>query len=105
MGLCSCRVCIVTVDNSAATMSYFPSLLPTAEARYLKKLQVVGLSTCPYEPPPQAWVDDVTRWLKVELPDIILYLIDTLGEFTCEKLKVYKSFEAYNGPYSIKISK
>ena len=42
MGLYSCRVCIVTVDDSAATMSYVSSLLPTAKARYLKKLQLVG---------------------------------------------------------------
>ena len=41
-------------------------------------------------------VDDVTRWPKVEFPDIVLYLIDTLGEFTCEKLKAHKGLEAYN---------
>ena len=74
MGLYSCRVCIVTIDDSAATMSYFSSLLPAAKVRYVKKLQLVGLSTCPYELPPQAWMEGVTLWLKVEFPDIVLYL-------------------------------
>ena len=68
-----------------------------AKARYQKKLLLlVGLCTCPYELPQQAWVDDVTQWPRVEFPDIVLYLIDTPGEFTCEKLKAYKSLEAYN---------
>ena len=77
-------------------MSYFGSLSQAAKKRYQKKLQLVGLSTCPYELPPQAWKDDVTQWPKIEFPDIVLYLIDTPGEFTREKLKAYKSLEAYN---------
>ena len=86
----------VTVDDSATIMSYFSSLLPAAKVRYQKKLLLVGLSTCPYKLPPQAWVDDVTQWPRVEFPDIVLYLIDTPSEFTCEKLKAYKDLEAYN---------
>ena len=77
-------------------MSYFSSLLLVAKARYQKKLLLVGLSTGPYKLPQQAWVDDVTQWPRVEFPDIVLYLIDTPGEFTREKLKAYKSLEAYN---------
>ena len=66
-----------------------------AKVRYLRKLLLMGLSTCPYELPQQAWVDNVTQWPRVEFPDIVLYLIDTPGKFTQEKLKAYKSLEAY----------
>ena len=73
--LYSCKMCFVTVMSVDATMSYFSSLLPVAKARYQKKLLLVGLSTCPYEPPQQAWADDVAQWPRVEFPDIVLYLI------------------------------
>ena len=96
MGLYCCRMCTVTVPSADATMSYFSSLLLVAKARYQKKLLLVGLSTGPYKLPQQAWVDDVTQWPRVEFPDIVLYLINTPGEFTREKLKAYKSLEAYN---------
>ena len=92
-GIYSCRMCFVTVSVDA-TLSYFSSLLPVAKARYQKLL--VGLCACPYELPQLAWVDDVTQWPRVEFSDIVLYLIDTPGEFTREKLKTYKSLEAYN---------
>ena len=49
----------------------------------------MGLSTGPYKLPQQAWVDDVTQWLRVEFPDIVLYLMDTPGKYTYEKLKAY----------------
>ena len=77
-------------------MSCFFSLPQAAKLRYQKKLHLVALPTCPYELPPGSWIDDVTLWPRVEFPDIVLYLIDTPGEFTREKLKAYKSLEAYN---------
>ena len=65
-------------------------------ARYEQKLQLVGLTSCPFELPLEAWVDDITTWPPLEFPDIVLYLITTPGEFTRERLKAYKSLEAYN---------
>ena len=50
----------------------------------------------PYELPPELWVDNVSLWPPVEFPHIYVYLIDTPGEFTQEKLKAFKSLEAYN---------
>ena len=44
----------------------------------------------------EMWADDVTKWPSIEFPDIVLYLIDTPGEYTREKLKSYKSLEDYN---------
>ena len=77
-------------------MTYRESLAADARKRYEQKLQLVGLITCPYELPQEAWVDDVTTWPPLEFPDIVLYLIATPGEFTRETLKAYKSLEAYN---------
>ena len=50
----------------------------------------------PYQLCSEAWVDDPSLWPEVEFPHIYVYLIDTPGEFTREKLKAFKSLEAYN---------
>ena len=42
------------------------------------------------------WLDDVTKWPSVEFGDLYTYLIVTKGPFTKEKLKAYKSLEAYS---------
>ena len=66
------------------------SLDAEAKVRYEKKLQLIGLATS------EAWIDDVTLWPPVEFPEIVLYLLQTPGKYTQEKLKAYKSLEAYN---------
>ena len=54
----------------------------------------------PHQLNAEAWIDDPSLWPEVEFPQIIdcifcaqiyIYLIDTPGEFTAEKLKAYKS--------------
>ena len=50
----------------------------------------------PYQLDSESWIDDVSSWPQIEFPHIYLYLIDTPGEFTREKLKAFKSLEAYN---------
>ena len=77
-------------------MSYKESLDAVAKARYEKKMELVGLGSCPYDLVPEAWTDDVTLWPPVEFPDIVLYLLQTPGQYTREKLKAYKSLETYN---------
>ena len=72
------------------------SLDAEAKVRYEKKLQLIGLGTCPYKLSSEAWIDDVTLWPPVEFPEIVLYLLQTPGKYTQEKLKAYKSLEAYN---------
>ena len=80
-------------------MTYRESLVGDATARYEQKLMKAsagGSYQCPYELPLEAWVDDITTWPPLEFPDIVRYLITTPGEFTRERLKAYKSLEAYN---------
>lgn len=49
----------------------------------------------PYRIPAEEWINDV-KWLPLEFGHLYVYLIETPGEFTHEKLKAYKSLEAYN---------
>ena len=42
------------------------------------------------------WVDDVAVWPRVGYGCIYSSLIERTGEFTKEKLKAFKSLEAYN---------
>ena len=76
---------------------YFYSLDYTARKRYLEKLKVDGETLPdPYGITEDLWLDEVTKWPSVEFGDLYTYLIDTKGPFTKEKLKAYKSLEAYS---------
>ncbi len=50
----------------------------------------------PYNISKESWTDDPTLWPPLEYPSIYANLVDTPGEFTREKLKAFKSLEAYN---------
>ena len=86
--------------------SYPDSLKGPDKLRYEKKLRCLYNAADkenmpwealdPYQLRSEAWVDDPSLWPEVEFPHIYVYLIDTPGEFTREKLKAFKSLEAYN---------
>ena len=79
----------------------FLSLDYNARRRYLEKLRVDGeILPDPYSIGPRNWLNDVERWPDVEFGDIYTYLIETEGAFTKEKLKAYKSLDAYNYFYN-----
>ena len=88
------------------TSSYCDSLKGSDKERYERKLHCLFSeaskenqplkSLDPYQLNAEAWIDDPSLWPEVEFPQIYIYLIDTPGEFTREKLKAYKSLEAYN---------
>ncbi len=42
------------------------------------------------------WEEDVTKWPDVQWPDIHLYLVEKPSVYTREKLRAYKSLNAYN---------
>ena len=74
------------------------------QERYTGKLGVlydaVGDSTCtvltdPYQIHPEKWSDSISSWPPIEFGDIYMYLIETPGQFTQEKLKAYKSLDAF----------
>ena len=82
-------------------MSYKDSLSALDRARYERKLDIVyadsGLEVLdPFSIPQEKWKDDVSLWPPVEFGQLYAYLVDTPGPFTREKLKAYKSLEAFN---------
>jgi len=81
--------------------NYTESLSKDALEQYTSKLKCLGVRTegqdvDPYKLPDSVWIDDISKWPPVDYPSLYNYLIDTPGQFTREKLKAYKSLEAYN---------
>ena len=59
-------------------MSYIDSLLPVDKARYLRKLNSIGIDICPYDI--KDWTDDPTQWPPVAFQDIYSYLVESPGK-------------------------
>ena len=75
------------------------ALDPLARARYVDKLQLVGLSET--EDPYELWKcdrfeGDMTRWPPIEYGHIFCYFVERPGVFTKQELMQWKSLEAYN---------
>ena len=83
-------------------MAYIDSLPEPEKKRYCEKLEVLFESKDPealrdlYEIEESEWIDDLTVWPPVEFGDIYTYLVETPGQFTKERLKAYKSLDAFN---------
>ena len=80
---------------------YINELCAADKKWYMEKIQDFSKkrfenSLDPYQLPENEWIDDITVWPSVEFGCIYSYLIERTGEFTKEKLKAYKSLEAYN---------
>lgn len=77
---------------------YVASLDYTAKKRYLEKLKVDGSVSLkdPYSIAESQWTEDMKEWPEIHFGDLYTYLINTKGIYTKEKLKAYKSLEAYN---------
>ena len=83
--------------------SYLDSLKGSDRLRYENKFRCLYNTTDkenmllealdPYQLGSESWVDDPSVWSEVEFPHIYVYLIDTPGKFTREKLKALKSLE------------
>ena len=80
---------------SSGNSAYVAPLDHEARKRYLGKLKADSLPD-PYSIPVGSWSDDVTKWPSIDFGDVYSYLIETTGPYTKEKLKAYKSLEAYN---------
>ena len=79
--------------------TYFNSLSLVDRQAYAAKLTLVnGVSlTDPYSISAAQWVHNhPTKWPPLQWPDIHDYLIETPSLYTREKLRAYKSLDAYN---------
>ena len=78
--------------------TYFNSLSLVDRQVYAAKLTLKnGVSLPdPFSLSPCQWVNDPTKWPALQWPDIHECLIETPNVYTREKLKAYKSLDAYN---------
>lgn len=83
--------------NDWKKSKYYEDLDPLDKKRYVQKLT---LNSGHVLPDPcaitEGWKNDVLLLPDVEYPDIYNYLIETSSDYTKDKLKAYKSLEAYN---------
>ena len=78
--------------------SYFSSLEENDQQKYIEKLTLQSLKLLPdpFNVDDTDWNTDVTKLPDIHYPDICNYLLETPSEYTRDKLKAYKSLEAYN---------
>ena len=79
-------------------MAYFNGLSTTDKEHYVKKLTLNNgtILPDPYEVTNEKLLSDVTLLPDIAFADISFYLIETPSEFTRDKIRAYKSLEAYN---------
>uniref|UniRef100_A0A1X7T5A1 Uncharacterized protein n=1 Tax=Amphimedon queenslandica TaxID=400682 RepID=A0A1X7T5A1_AMPQE len=78
---------------------YYKKLDAVAHKRYLEKLQLLdlGIKDDPYSLALDAiFIDDITKWPKVEYGHIFCYFIERPGVYTKKQLLNWKSLQAYN---------
>ena len=78
--------------------AYYTSLGENDKKEYVKKLTLQNLKLLPdpFNIEDKNWSSDVTKLPDIDYPDIWNYLVETPSEFTKDKVKAYKSLEAYN---------
>ena len=87
--------------SNDSKLKYIDLLNSSARKRYLGKLKIGGqVLSDPYSMDEDHWYDDMTKWPELLCGNVYTYLINTEGLFTKEKLKAYKSLEAYNYFYN-----
>ena len=62
---------------------------------YFKKLTLTNGNRLPDPCSISEWVEDVSKWPQIQWPDIYTYLIEKPSVYTREKLRAYKSLDAY----------
>lgn len=75
---------------------YYRQLLSLDRQRYDDKLTLLTGKTLEDPYGITNWVQDAGRWPNIQWPNIYSYLIETPSVYTQEKLRAYKSLEAYN---------
>ena len=83
-------------SDVSAKCNYYEGLDVEAKKRYDEKIATLGSLGDPYavQKKPSTSLE-WQQWPSVEYPDIYNYLITTPGRYTHNKLKAYKSLEAY----------
>lgn len=103
MAACGVEGTINLAKVSGRNPQYIDTLTHEDRRRYEEKLIIcIGDQTeaisSPYEiwDDDKRWSDSPMLWPQISFGDIYTYLIKTPGPFTHEKLKAFKSLEAYD---------
>ena len=84
------------IQSKRSESNYLKSLPETEKTSYKAKLTLSDGFALPDPFAIEEWSDNTSKIPEVTYPDIYSYLVDTPSEFTKEKMKCYKSLEAYN---------
>ncbi|KAJ8277581.1 hypothetical protein GJAV_G00076940 [Gymnothorax javanicus] len=85
------------MDEENAHFSEYVSTLTLRDREcYFKKLTLTDGTTFTNPYTLTHWMDDLTGLPTVQWPDIYTYLIEKPSVYTQDKLKAYKSLDAYN---------
>ena len=87
---------ISNIQSKRTESDYLKSLPETEKTSYKAKLTLSHGFALPDPFAIEEWSDNTSKIPEVTYPDIYSYLVDTPSEFTKEKMKCYKSLEAYN---------
>lgn len=68
-------------QTSSKYENYIDGLQNEAKVRYKAKLQLIGVSKCPYEVSEEMWLEDPSEWPSLTYPDLYHYLIKTQSKF------------------------
>lgn len=75
---------------------YALSLTPQDREQYRSKIVLANGDCLPDPELLTEWVDNVIKWPDIHWPAIYCYLVDKPSVYTREKLRAYKSLDAYN---------
>ena len=87
---------ISNIQSKRTESDYFKSLMETEKTSQKAKLTLSDGFALPDPFAIEEWSNNTSKILEVTYPDIYSHLINTPSEFTKEKMKCYKSPEAYN---------
>ena len=84
------------IDQHSNLSEYAQSLVLKDRECYLNKLTLTNGYRLPDPYALKEWVDDISKLPSIQWPDIYTYLIDKPSLYTHDKLRAYKSLDAYN---------
>lgn len=88
----------ISLDLTVRVSDYFKQLSSGDKEGYSRKLTLTTGERLPdpYAITKHEFSQDLTKWPKVQWPDIYTYLINKPSVYTKESLRAYKSLESYN---------
>ena len=81
-------------DNGLST--YAKGLSLKDRECYVAKLTLTNGDRLPDPYAVTEWTEDVSKWPNIQWPDILFYFLEKPSRYTLDKLRAYRSLDAYN---------